>query len=197
MTLRRWWPLAALAALGCRQEAAPRAVIREPAASVGSASPVIVSVSAALPTSVSSPSPPVPPPPPPLVLTELAPTQGDLTLLLRAQVERARDKHLQPVIEFYADWCPPCRAFQNSLGDPRMIEALRGSYLVKLNLDDWHDKLDGTGFRVATIPRFYLVGPDGRPSGKMLDGDKWGKPTPDKMSVSLSEFLGHDGDRSR
>ncbi len=130
-----------------------------------------------------------PPAPPPVLLTELAPTQGDLTPLLRAQVERARDRQLRPLIEFYADWCPPCRAFQKSLDDPRMIEALRGTLLVKLNLDDWHDKLDGTGFRVPSIPAFFLVGRDGRPAGKMLDGDKWGRPTPDTMSASLRTFL--------
>ncbi len=120
---------------------------------------------------------------------ELSPTQGDLTPLLRAQVERARSKSLRPMLEFYADWCPPCRAFQENLSDPRMIDALRGTYLIKLNLDDWHDKLVGTGFVVRSIPAFFFVGADGRPTGKMLDGDKWGKATPANMSASLTTFL--------
>lgn len=199
MTRSRRWLLAAVAALGCRREAVPGPGINEPSASVGSAPGAPrPAASAPDPLRVSASSPSAPPPsPPPFVLTELAPTQGDLIPLLRAQVERARAKQLRPVIEFYADWCPPCRAFQNSLGDPRMTEALRGTYLVKLNLDDWHDKLEGTGFQPASIPAFYLVGADGRPSGQMLDGDKWGKPTPDKMSVSLSKFLGKGGDQAR
>ena len=122
-------------------------------------------------------------------MTELAPTQGDLTPLLRAQFERARGKQLVPLVEFYADWCPPCRAFQEHMNDPPMAEALRGTYLIKLNLDDWHDKLEGTGFTVKAIPMFFLIGADGRP-GKMLDGDKWGRSTTANMSAALNKFLG-------
>jgi len=206
MTQRRWWALA-LAALGCGREAAPSPRIKEPEVAVTPAHDApLPATSAPDGTSVpmgetpkppaqpvamgETPKPPVQPAPPPFLLTELSPAQGDLAPLLRAQAERARDKHLLPVIEFYADWCAPCRAFQGSLDDPRMVEALRGTYLVKLNLDDWHDKLVGTGFTVRSIPAFYLVDSAGRPTGKMLDGDRWGKPTPASMSASLGKFLG-------
>ena len=65
----------------------------------------------------------------------------------------------------------------------------RGSYLVELNLDDWHDKLKTTGFAPRKIPLFYLVGADGRPTGKMIDGDKWGRSTVASMSATLRGFL--------
>jgi hypothetical protein len=175
-----------MAALGCNREATPGPEIREPAAPIVPVPDVPHTLPAPPPA-----SDPTPPAPPPFLLTEVAPTQGDLVPLLRAQVDRARDKQLRPLIEFYADCCPPCRAFPDNLGDPRMVDALRGTYLIKLNLDDWHEKLQGTGFVVRSIPAFYLVGPDGRPTGKMLDGDKWGQATPANMSASLSNFLGH------
>jgi thiol-disulfide isomerase/thioredoxin len=131
----------------------------------------------------------LPAPLPPFAMTELAPTQGELTPLLRDQFARAQKRSLRPVVEFYADWCGPCRAFQASLVDPAMTEALRGTLLIKLNLDDWHDKLGGTGFDMKSIPFFYLVGSDGRPTGKVLDGDKWGRNTVPNMSAALTRFL--------
>jgi thioredoxin-like negative regulator of GroEL len=124
-------------------------------------------------------------------MTELAPTQGDLLTQLKTHVERAKAKKLQPVAEFYADWCPPCREFHKNLEDPALADALRGTYLVKLNMDDWHDHLKNTGFDVRTIPRFFLLGDDGRASGKMLDGDQWGRrPTPQTMAAALNKLLG-------
>jgi thiol-disulfide isomerase/thioredoxin len=180
----------ALLTLGCSREAAPGPEVKEPERPAVVQEEPSVRVSAPPPPAAS---PPAPPAPPPFLLTELAPTQGALTPLLVAQVERARTKGLVPVVEFYADWCAPCRAFQRHLEDPLIKEALRGAYLVKLNMDDWHDKLPGTGFDVHTIPSFYMVSANGRPTGKMLDGDKWGRvATPAIMSASLAKFLGHE-----
>jgi thiol-disulfide isomerase/thioredoxin len=181
---------AALAALGCSHEAAPGSEIKEP-----SAAPVREAPSAAPPPSVVATAPPAPTPapaplPPPFSVTEVAPTQGDLVPVLVTQAQRARDKNLRPVAYFYADWCPPCKLFQASLDDPKIQDALHGVFLIKLNLDDWHDKAKGSPYVVKFIPSFFLVQPDGKPLGKLLDGDKWGKKaTVETLAASLTKFL--------
>jgi thiol-disulfide isomerase/thioredoxin len=185
---------AAAIAGSCRESGGPGAAVREvaaPPASIAQAPPPPSAPPPDPPPPASSPAPPAPstPPPKPFALIELAPTQGDLLPLLRDEVGRAKAKSLRPVVEFYADWCPPCKIFDRSMHHPAMEEALAGIYLIKLNLDDWHDKLPGTGFTVKTIPQFYLLGESGRPTGKMLDGDKWGRPTPAIMATSLKAFF--------
>ena len=175
----------ALALLGCGPEAPPPSA-RQP----NSAAPRAPEVRAE-PPPVASPAPPVPPAPPgpKFSMTELAPTQGDLTPLLAMESKRAKAKGFVAVIEFYADWCPPCRVFEANIEAPEITAALTGTHLVKLNLDDWHDKLKGTGFAPRTIPSFYFVDEAGRPTGKMLDGDRWGKATPARMGAALEAFL--------
>jgi thiol-disulfide isomerase/thioredoxin len=194
MFSRRCAALAVLL-LGCGREAAPGPAPRElaqapvaqpPAPPPG---PVPTAITSAATSATASAAPPAPPARR-FVMVELAPTQGDLAPLLRDISARAKEKGLRPVVEFYADWCAPCRVFQENLADPDIAAALAGTFLVRLNLDDWHDKLRGTNIKVVkTIPSFYLLGDDGRPNGKMLDGDKWGKSTPARMGAALKAFL--------
>ncbi|APR83819.1 Hypothetical protein A7982_09168 [Minicystis rosea] len=188
-----------LVQVGCAPEAPPSPTAKEPTATAirpadRSAEPLPSAppVTASAPPVASSVAPTAsaaPPPTPKLTLIELAPTQGDLMPLLREEAKRAKDEGLIAVVEFYADWCAPCRVFQQNIRAPEIAAPLAGVRLVKLNLDDWHDKLRGTGFAPRTIPSFYFFGPDGRPTGKLLDGDRWGKSSPARMGEALTEWL--------
>ena len=191
MFSRRSAVLAALL-IGCGREAAPGPAPREVAQAPVPRPPAPATVTAPEPkptataTASAAPSPPARR----FLVVELAPTQGDLAPLLHDISVRAKEKGLRPVVEFYADWCAPCRVLQENLADPEIAAALEGTYLVRLNLDDWHDKLRGTGIKVVkTIPSFSLLGDEGKPNGKMLDGDMWGKSTPARMGAALKAFL--------
>lgn len=184
--------LAPLAQAGC--DAPPLA--KEPPTSmaplpspVRSAEGLASSSSSAAPPPAASSSPPPAPPAPRFAQIELAPTQGDLKPLLHDEAARAKAKGLTPLLYFYADWCPPCRTFNARMKDPEIADALEGVYLVKLNLDDWHDKLPGTGFTPRKIPAFYLVTEGGGPTGKMIDGDRWAKATPATIGAALKGLL--------
>jgi hypothetical protein len=110
--------------------------------------------------------------------------------MLREEAERAKEKGLIPVVYFHASWCPPCNLFDKSQDAPEIVAALDGVYLVRLDLDDWHDKLKGTGYEPKKIPAFYLAAADGKPTGKMIDGDKWGKTaTAALMGQALGDLL--------
>src|SRR5689334_13074969 len=94
--LTRPFALALLLAAGCgRDGAAPAAAgpagaglaTPEPPATSATA-PGIVSIAASAPSAPTAA--PLPPEPPRFTVTELAPTQGDLLPLLRAEVDRAR-----------------------------------------------------------------------------------------------------------
>lgn len=178
--------MVALALIGC--DAPPAAKEPPPVSAPPPPPPSSAPPAAREPPPVVSSAPPAPPPPR-FGQVELATTQGDLVPLLRDEGQRAKQKGLTPIVYFYADWCAPCRAFQQQMQAPEIQEALEGAYLVKLNMDDWHDKLRNTGFAPKKIPSFYTITDAGRPTGKMFDGDKWGKaPTAERIGKAIKAF---------
>jgi thiol-disulfide isomerase/thioredoxin len=146
------------------------------------------------PTPLTSAAPvasaaPAEPPPRPFVLVELGPTQGDLQPLLREHAEKARARGLKPFVEFYADWCRPCKLLASLMNDPFIVEAFTGTYVLKLNFDDWQDKLAEAGFQPREIPMFYALDARGQPTGRKLSGDAWGKANAESMSKVLGPFF--------
>ena len=109
--------------------------------------------------------------------------------ILRMEAKKAFDMGRAPYVEFYADWCPPCSAIRDSLGDERMIDAFSGTYIIKLNLDYWKEKLSGTGFYVRAIPAFYEIDVHGKPTGRMITGAAWGEDIPENIAPPIKEFF--------
>lgn len=122
-------------------------------------------------------------------LVDLHPAQGDLETQLASHAARAREMDRNPFVEFTADWCPPCVALANSLADERMIEAFRGTYIIRLDFDEWKDRLSGTGFIVLGVPAFFELDGSGAPTGRMITGAAWGEDIPENMAPPLRAFF--------
>jgi len=117
------------------------------------------------------------------------PSHGDLAALLAVHALRAAELERRPFVEFSADWCPPCIALANSLTDHRMVEAFRGTYVIRLDIDEWKGRSASTGFVVIGVPTFFELAGDGLPTGRMLTGAAWGRDLPENMARPLKEFF--------
>jgi hypothetical protein len=118
-----------------------------------------------------------------------APADSQLNALLAEQARRARAAGRRPFVEFEAAWCGPCQSLKRSLGNGRMVEAFAGTYIVRVDLDSWQAHLAGTGFDVPSIPAFFELGDDGRPTGRRIDGGAWGEDIPENMAPPLKAFF--------
>ena len=116
-------------------------------------------------------------------------SSGELEDILRLEAQKAADMGREPYVEFYADWCPPCKAIRESISDERMIDAYEGTYIIQLDLDEWGKKLSGTGFYVPGIPAFYEIDADGRPTGRMITGGAWGEDIPENIAPPMKAFF--------
>jgi thiol-disulfide isomerase/thioredoxin len=109
--------------------------------------------------------------------------------ILQAEAQKALALGRHPYVEFYADWCPPCNAIKKNLGNPLMVEAFAGTYIIKLDTDVWGDKLSGLGLYVPGIPAFYELDENGKPTGRMITGAAWGEDVPANIAPPMKAFF--------
>jgi len=124
-------------------------------------------------------------------LVRVTRADGALADVLRAQVGKAKSAFRRPFVELDATWCPPCQAIRQSLdsGDPRMVDAFAGTYIVQMDVDEWGNSLGGTGFDASAIPAYYELDQFGRPTGRMITGAAWGDNIPENMAPPLKAFF--------
>ena len=117
------------------------------------------------------------------------PSQGDLSSVLAFHAGQAAQLGQTPYAEFTAVWCPPCEALANSLTDDRMVDAFRGTYIIRVDIDEWKSQLHKAGFNVIGVPTFSELDENGRPSGRVITGAAWGEDIPENMAPPLKEFF--------
>jgi thiol-disulfide isomerase/thioredoxin len=123
------------------------------------------------------------------VVTELSTSVGALPDALKVEAAKAKAQGLKPHVEFWASWCQPCMDLAKSLGDPKMEAAFKGTYIIRLNADEWGDKLGVTGFNASAIPVFYELDAEGKKTGKTIDGGAWGENIPENMAPPLDQYF--------
>jgi len=94
-----------------------------------------------------------------------------------------------PCAYLRASWCPANVKLERSLGDPRMGEALREVAVAVFDVDDGVDELIAAGLDGRSVPVFFLLGADGKPTGANISGAAWGENTPENMGPPLGRFF--------
>lgn len=122
-------------------------------------------------------------------LVRLRPSEGPLGDLLKAEARKAQEEDRTPYIEVDATWCSSCQELNASLGDERMIDAFKGTYIIRLDLDEWKSDLSDAGFYVQGVPAFFQIDEAGRPTGHNITGAAWGENIPENMAPPLKEYF--------
>ena len=109
--------------------------------------------------------------------------------ILYAEAQHAVELGLNPFVDFSADWCPPCIAIEESMDDPKMIDAFTGTYIIQLNYDEWKGQISDYGFYVVGIPTYYEVNAEGFSTGRLITGGAWGADTAASMAPPMKAFF--------
>jgi len=116
-------------------------------------------------------------------------SQGDLPSVLAFHADRAAQLKRKPFAEFTAEWCPPCKALAKSLSDDRMVDAFQGTYIIRIDIDEWKSQLARSDFNVLGVPAFFELDENGQPSGRIITGGAWGEDIPENMAPPLKDFF--------
>lgn len=83
-----------------------------------------------------------------------------------AAVARANAEGKPLVIEFYADWCGPCKRFEaNVLKDAEVRQRLQSVQFFRYDFDSQAGKHHANRLGVRSVPTFIAVDPEGFPMG--------------------------------
>jgi thiol:disulfide interchange protein len=123
------------------------------------------------------------------VFVQLKPSAGELATALPAEVAKARAQHLKPFVEIGAEWCKPCKQLEASLNDPKMKEAFDGTYLIRLDVDDWSGSLSTFELEPTVIPVVFEVDAQGKSTGRSINGNDWGATTAENVAPQFKVFF--------
>jgi thiol-disulfide isomerase/thioredoxin len=100
-----------------------------------------------------------------------APLQGDaVDSIVRAAVARALASKRTLVVYVGAAWCEPCQRFHHAAERGELDAAFPTLTLLEFDLDRDGERLEAAGYVSKYIPLFALPGPDGKASGKQIEG---------------------------
>ena len=114
---------------------------------------------------------------------------GDVAATVRAEAGAAEMEQRRLLVYVTASWCGPCRRFHDAVSAGRLDGRLPGLRLIAFDLDRDDAALKRAGYRSRSIPLFARPGPDGRASGRAVEGVGDGPRAIDELAAELERLL--------
>ena len=89
-----------------------------------------------------------------------------------------------------ASWCEPCVAFHDALTAGELDSSLAGVRFLEFDLDRDRARLEADGYTSRYVPLFALPGPDGRASGRQIQGGVKGAGAAASIVQRLQPLIG-------
>jgi hypothetical protein len=119
-----------------------------------------------------------------------APATGDVEPIVREELSRAAAERRRLVVYVGAEWCEPCQRFHGAARDGQLDATFPDLTLLEFDLDRDGKRLQSAGYTSKYIPLFALPAPDGRASGRQVEGGIKGEGAVAYITPRVKELLG-------
>jgi len=119
-----------------------------------------------------------------------APATGDVREAVRDALAEAGGEKRTVVVYVGAGWCEPCQRFHQAAARGDLDATFPDLTLLEFDLDRDRERLGLGGYTPKYVPLFALPGPDGRASGKQVEGAIKGEGAMAFMAPRLKALLG-------
>jgi thiol-disulfide isomerase/thioredoxin len=114
---------------------------------------------------------------------------GDVATIVAAEVARAAAAHRKVIVDVGATWCEPCQRFKAAAENGELDASFADLTIVEFSLPDDEQRLKDAGYASHYIPLFAVPAPDGRASGKQIEGSIKGPQAVQQISPRLRDLL--------
>jgi hypothetical protein len=122
----------------------------------------------------------------------VAPPRVDVAEWVKANIASEKAKGRQVLVYEGATWCEPCQRFHAAAEAGKLNAAFGNLTLLQFDADRDIEGLLIAGYASSLIPLFALPGPDGRASGKYIEGGIKGEDAADQIVPRLQGLLANN-----
>ena len=105
------------------------------------------------------------------------------------EVARAQHDGKHLLVYVGASWCEPCTHFHDAAAAGQLDGAFGDLRLLVFDADRDNDMLEHAGYSYQMIPLFAIPRPDGRSSGKQIEGSVKGADAVQQISPRLRALV--------
>lgn len=114
---------------------------------------------------------------------------GDVAALVQKELARAHSDGRRLLVYVGAAWCEPCRRFHDAATAGKLDAQFGTLRLLEFDFDRDEARLRQAGYVSRLIPLFAAPNPDGRASGRQIEGSIKGDGAVGEITPRLAALL--------
>lgn len=118
-------------------------------------------------------------------IVDLAKTEKPLQELIQFHVTQAEEKGQKIFVQLTAEWCVPCKNLRASMDKLIVRLAFEGTYIVRVDSDEWTNELKDINIKLGAIPSFHQINSDGISTNYSFSGTS----SPTKLAPRLQRYF--------